>query len=127
MNENGYKIMHIEDGIDSKYGNIHIIMANPVQNKGFGMFHCMTIDSDTETFFIPANQRLLKQIMMIARGGGLWYPDKDDFVEEKIFNEDTKSHIMIHRHVSFLKGEAKIEAKNRALREARRKWLAERK
>ena len=28
MNENGYKVMHIEDGVDSKYGNIHIIMAN---------------------------------------------------------------------------------------------------
>lgn len=54
MNENGYKVMHIEDGVDSKYGNIHIIMANPVQNNGF---------------------------------------------------ENTNSHIMIHRHVSFFKDE----------------------
>lgn len=105
MNENGYKIMHIEDGIDSKYGNIHIIMANPVQNNGFGMYHSMTIGNDTETFFIPANQRLLNQIIIIARGGGLWYPDEDDFVEEKILNENTNSHIMIHRHVSFFKNE----------------------
>lgn len=105
MNDNGYKIMHVGDGTDSVYGNIYIIKANPVQNNGFSMYHSMTICSDTETFFIPANQGLLNQIIMIARGGGLWYPDEDDFVEEKIFNENTNSHITIYRHVSFFEDE----------------------
>ena len=103
MNKNGYKIIHIGDGTDSRYGNIFIIKANPVQNNGFGMFHSMTIGSDTETFFIPANQRLLNQIIQIARGGGLWYPNDEDFIEEKIFDENTNSHIIIHRHVSFFR------------------------
>lgn len=33
MDENGYKIMHVSDGTDSRYGNIFIIKANPVQNN----------------------------------------------------------------------------------------------
>ena len=49
MNENGYKRMHVSDGTDSRYGNIFIIKANPVQNNGFGMYHSMTIGNDTET------------------------------------------------------------------------------
>lgn len=28
MNENGYKIMHVSDGTDSRYGNIFIINLN---------------------------------------------------------------------------------------------------
>ena len=49
MNENGYKIMHVSDGTDSRYGNIFIIKANPVQNNVFGMYHFMTIGNDTAT------------------------------------------------------------------------------
>ena len=32
MNENGYKIMHVSDGTDSRYGNIFIIKANNIKS-----------------------------------------------------------------------------------------------
>ena len=101
MNKNGYKIMHIGNGTDSVYGNIYIIQANPVKSNGFSRFLSVTIDNDTDSFFIPINQELLNQILTIAKGGGLWYPNEDDFVEERIFDEAKMDHIAVYRHVGF--------------------------
>ena len=101
MNENGYKIMHVGDGTDSIYGDIYIVKANPVQNNGFGLYHSMSICNETESFFFPANQSLINQVLLIARGGGIWYPNENDFSDEQIFDEEKQKHIIVHRHISF--------------------------
>ena len=93
MNENGYKIMHVGDGTDSIYGDIYIVKANPVQNNGFGLYHSMSICNETESFFFPANQSLINQVLLIARGGGIWYPNENDFSDEQIFDEEKQLNV----------------------------------
>lgn len=101
MNE--YKIMHIGDATDSQFGDILIVKANPIMDNGYGKSYVTHICNDTVSFFFPANnQMLINKLLEIANGGGLWTPDIDeDFIEEKIFDEDYGKRITVYRHVSF--------------------------
>lgn len=93
--------MHVGDGTDSVHGEIVIVKANPVKNNGFSLCHSMSICTDTETFFFPNDINLINQVLLIARGGGLWHPNEDDFSEERIFDEDKGTRVVIYRHNSF--------------------------
>lgn len=100
MNKDGYKIMHVGEAIDSVYGEVFGVEANPVINDGFSLRHSVLIGQDTETFFFPKDTNLLNQVLMIARGGGLWYPNEDDFLWERRLIEDRETRF-IYSHKSF--------------------------
>lgn len=101
-----YKIMHIGDGTDSRYGKMIIVKANPVTDNGYGKSFISHIYSNTETFFFPANQlSLFEQLIQIANGGGFWTPDlMKDYQPEFVLDENTGERKRIFRHRSFFGG-----------------------
>lgn len=102
MNEDGYKIINVGDGSDSAFGDIVIAKANPILNNGFSTFFTTHECRETELFFFPKNnETILNQILQIARGGGVWYPNDDDFVEGSVLYENTNKRTKIYRHLSF--------------------------
>lgn len=78
-----------------------IVKANPVQNNGFSTYFTTHECRDTKLFFFPNNEDLTDQILQIARGEGIWYPDEDDFVEDNVMDENSHKRMNIYRHLSF--------------------------
>ena len=98
--------MNIGDGIDSRYGKMIIVKANPVIDNGYGKSFISHINSNTETFFFPASQQsIIEQLIQIANGGGFWTPDlMKDFQPEFVLDEDSGGYKRIFRHRSFYGG-----------------------
>lgn len=99
---NEYQIIDIKGGEDSRFGDIVIVKANPVETNSLGLkFVSTTLGLKTDTFLFPEEEHIINPILAIARGQGIWRPEKDDFEEESIFNEDKNTHVKIYRHISF--------------------------
>ena len=98
--------MNIGDGIDSRYGKMIIVKANPVIDNGYGKSFISHINSNTETFFFPASQQsIIEQLIQIANGGGFWTPDlMKDFQPEFVMDENSCERKRIFRHRSFYGG-----------------------
>ncbi len=100
-----YKIMHIGDGTDNKYGEIIIVKANVVTNTDKGKSFTPYIYDNTTSFFFPNRKDFLNQLVQIANGGGFWSPNlMGDFQPEFIRDESTGNLIRIFRHRSFYGG-----------------------
>lgn len=97
-----YQIMEIKGAHDSRYGDVAIVRANPVETNSMGMrFVTQHLCSDTEMFFFPDDDEILEPIIRIAQGQGIWRPNKNDYRDESILDEETNRRSQIHRHKSF--------------------------
>lgn len=96
-----YKIMHISDGEDSRFGTILIVKANPVINNGYSKSYISHLCSDTETFFFPLKKNIIDNLEGIANEGNLWTPNMSEFKTEYVRDEETNEKKIVYRHMSF--------------------------
>lgn len=105
MNKEGYKIIDITGGHDSRYGDVLIVKANPNTKNEFGDSYSLQLCNVTETFISPEDDIQLHNLLNVANGGKLWYPFEKYFFDDKIFDDKTNASIVIHRHVDFFEFE----------------------
>lgn len=96
-----YFIVDIIQSVDSRYGDIAIIRANPVKVTPSGYMSASESLVGAEHFFLPLNDTLIQSIIAEQRQNQYWKVNFDDFEEEYIFDESDNCRRLIHRHVSF--------------------------
>lgn len=101
--EKQYLIMDIGDGQDSKYGKILMVKANPVITDSMGIKTVMeTRGKHTEMFHFPLLDRHIDPLVQIAKEQQLWSPKQEDYIDERLREENTNQVITVHRHIDLL-------------------------
>lgn len=96
-----YFIVDIIEAEDSKYGDVFIIKANPVESTRQGYMRASESRVSAEQFFMPLDNYLIQSIIAEQRKNRFWSVNPNDFDDEFIFDESTNQRRLIHRHFSF--------------------------
>lgn len=110
MNTHGYKIIHIGDGTENGSNAIIIVKANPIHHEEYlGVSYTPYECEETEWFFFPDRQDIVNQLLEIAQGEGIWYPNNREFKDGFTRDEDSNRRMLIHRHRSFWSNNYKLD------------------
>ena len=100
MNDKGYRIMNVEESTDSVFGDIIIVTAAPIFERKVGSMVMGGYGGNEDVFLFPKEETLIERVLQIARGGGNWYPDEEDFEEDTII-DGNEQRVPVYRHISF--------------------------
>ena len=97
-----YKIMEINgDCQHSKYGDMDIVRANPIENNGFSESYVTHFYEETEDFFVK-DKNLINRLFKLGQGDGVWVPNPDDYEDEICLDENTGERKSVHLHKSLI-------------------------
>lgn len=100
-----YKILNINGGEDSRFGEIVYVEANPIEQNSYSEFFISHYYEKTQYFFYPNNESLIDELVSIAQSG-LWQPNMNDFKIEMMNFKGSRRQIF--RHISFFEDVSKF-------------------
>lgn len=101
--EIGYFIINIVEGHDSNCGKIMMVKANPVGDKIWGKEFVLTTENErTEMFDFPYEDNFIESLCEIAKNQEIFHPTRSEFVDVRVYDEDTKRFVIVHRHINLL-------------------------